>query len=295
MIQINKPIFNKTSFSGQTPEKTKTPASIQKQIIKDEFVSKEDKQEKKKKKAWLEGILTATIIIGGLAAITAWILLSNQKATQEAKTTFTAQGSSKFKDKDPKDIEKIKKEKEKIIDMPKNGKGTIIDSPKQKLQDAKNQLKNLEDALEQAKKAQNDATTALKNAENNWTAEVYRESTWKATKKKTEKVTFAAKDYQTAKKAVDSAKLSGTTKDKELGEIIWQKITPAYFTGTHPKYKLFSLSEDDTYTNVYNSFVNLNNAHAVVANSDSRVADLNRQIDDLKAYVTALKAEAFKN
>ena len=49
MIQINKPIFNKTSFSGQTPEKTKTPASIQKQIIKDEFVSKEDKQEKKKK------------------------------------------------------------------------------------------------------------------------------------------------------------------------------------------------------------------------------------------------------
>lgn len=290
MIQINKPIFNKTSFSGQTPEKTKTPAAIQKQLVKDEFVSKEDKQEKKKKKAWLEGVLTATIIIGGLAAITAWILLSNQKATQEAKTTFTAQGSSKFKDKDPKDIEKIKKEKEKIIDMPKNGKGTIIDSPKQKLQDAKNQLKNLEDALEQAKKAQNDANTALNKAEKNWTAKVYRQGTKIHTNKKTEKVTFDAKDYQTAKNAVDSAKLSGTTKAKELGEIIWPKITPASF-----KYKLWESSKEDTYTNVYNSFVNLNNAHADVANSNSRVADLNRQIDDLKAYVTALKAEAFKN
>lgn len=293
MIQINNPIFNKTSFSGQTPEKTKTPVAIQKQLLKDEFVSKEDKQEKKKKKAWLEGILTATIIIGGLAAITAWILLSNQKATQEAKTTFTAQGSSKFKDKDPKDIEKIKKEKEKIIDMPKNGKGTIIDSPKQKLQDAKNQLKNLEDALEQAKKAQNDATTALKKAEKNWTAKVYRESTRSTTKKKiekVEKVTFDAKDYQTAKNAVDSAKLSGTPENKELGEIIWKKITPSSF-----KYNLFEKSKDTTYKNVYNSFVTLNNAHADVANSDSRVADLNRQIDDLKAYVTALKAEAFKN
>lgn len=295
MIQINNPIFNKTSFSGQTPEKTKTPAAIQKQLVKDEFVSKEDKQEKKKKKAWLEGILTATIIIGGLAAITAWILLSNQKATQEAKTTFTAQGSSKFKDKDPKDIEKIKKEKEKIIDMPKNGKGTIIDSPKQKLQDAKNQLKNLEDALEQAKKAQNDATTALNNAKNNWTAKVYRQGTKIHTNKKTEKVKFAAKDYQTALKAVDSAKLSGTTEDKKLGEIIWKKITPTNFIGPPPTYTLFGSRKDDTYTNVYNSFVNLNNAHADVAKSDSRVADLNRQIDDLKAYVTALKAEAFKN
>lgn len=297
MIQINNPIFNKTSFSGQTPEKTKTPVAIQKQLLKDEFVSKEDKQEKKKKKAWLEGILTATIIIGGLAAITAWILLSNQKATQEAKTTFTAQGSSKFKDKDPKDIEKIKKEKEKIIDMPKNGKGTIIDSPKQKLQDAKNQLKNLEDALEQAKKAQNDATTALNKAEKNWTAKVYRESTGTSTKpkQKTEKVKFAAKDYQTAKNAVDSAKLSGTTGDKKLGEIIWQKITPSDFVGPSPTYTLLGSRTDDTYKNVYNSFVTLNNAHADVAKSDSRVADLNRQIDDLKAYVTALKAEAFKN
>lgn len=150
MIQINKPIFNKTSFSGQTPEKTKTPASIQKQIIKDEFVSKEDKQEKKKKKAWLEGVLTATIIIGGLAALAAWIVTSHNKATQNTTKTFSQQGNSKFKEGN---IEEIKKNKRKILDIPKPKaqRHKKLTEPREKLAEMENNLETLTKALDKVR------------------------------------------------------------------------------------------------------------------------------------------------
>lgn len=235
MIQFNPKINSKiTNFSGNTPAKTTSPAQLQKELKADEFVSAENKKEKKKKKAFLEGILTPILIIGGAAAIIAWIASSQNKSTKTRTIPTQKTTSSKLEEGK---IEDIKKAKQEVLDniTPPKKENFAVTSTK-KLDNIRKNIANYESELKKAKEAAEQA-----------------ERSWGSTKSVSAPTTQVDNNRfdEIRTKMHEFIKMYSSASPEQLGVAVDSLITNPR---SIPKLKTTPISQKEEYKQLYNTY-----------------------------------------